>query len=305
MKRYIRYISASVNTDAIDKSLFDDTPFLPDTDVSYYNDFLNLKDLAYQQEAKNRTGEIVLMSPNEYFWECSQYGFPGGPVNVDHVIAGRRANSESINWLKSHLSNGGKFYLPYIDYAAHSQEGLHRMMVAGDTYGWDTKFPVLVVTAYDDEIERENQLFRDYIYFRDRDFGKICQQAEDDISDWYAPVPDNFEELLRSKVVEIANDYEDGYDIDVSIQIDEVDNHHRVFVSLDRYFDYDSSDRNEGEVLWLEDMYDVNGVRQRTQSTDDSDAIFDELYENAIKEAEEQGIDLDDYDSIMNLLLKN
>lgn len=299
MKRYVRYILASVNIDAIDKSLFVGTPFLPDTDVSYYNDFLNLKDLEYQRKSKNRTGEIVMMSPNEYFRECSQSGFPSGPVNLDHVIKGRRANKESIRWLENHLAQGGKFYLPYINYASHSQEGLHRMMVVGDAYGWDTKFPVLVVTAYDDDVERENQLFREYLHFRDYIFDKICQQAEAEVGDWYGPVPDNFEEMLRHKVIEIASDYEDGYDIDVSVHVDEIEGDHRVLISLDRYFDYDSSDRNEGEVLWLENMYDVNGDRQK------SPTITDDNFDDILQQAEDRGIDLDDYDSIMKLLFKD
>ena len=92
---------------------------------------------------------------------------------------------------------------------------------------------------------------------------------------------------------------------DVSVQVNEIEGEHQVFISLDRYFDYDSSDRNEGEVLWLENMYDVNGVRQHIDSSNPTDDVFDELYDDVIREAEEQGIDPDDYDSIMSLLLKH
>ena len=299
MKRYVRYILATSEFDIVDSTLFTNTPFVPDTDVPYYNEFLNSKELNYKQRAKNRTGEIVLMSPTEYFNECSQHGFSIGPVDVNHVIQGRRADKESIQWLENHMKQGGKFYLPYIDYAAHSQEGLHRMMVAGDLYGWDTKFPVLVVTVYDEDVERENQLFQDYLDFRDHDFKIICDMAADELSDWYGPVPDNFEEMLRHKVIEIASDYEDGYDIDVSVQVDEVEGDHRVFISLDRYFDYDSSDRYEGSTLWLENLYDVNGDCQKSPTTTDDN--FDDI----LRQAEDQGIDLDDYDSIMKLLFKD
>jgi hypothetical protein len=39
-----RYIYASIG---IDLSVFNGTPFKPDTDTSYYNNFLNANDLAY------------------------------------------------------------------------------------------------------------------------------------------------------------------------------------------------------------------------------------------------------------------
>lgn len=297
MKRYVRYILATSEFDIVDSTLFTNTPFVPDTDVPYYNEFLNSKELDYKQRAKNRTGKIVLMSPTEYFNECSQHGFSNGPVDVNHVIQGRRADKESIQWLENHMKQGGKFYLPYIDYAAHSQEGLHRMMVAGDLYGWDTKFPVLVVTVYDEDVERENQLFQDYLDFRDHDFREICQEAENELSDWYGPVPDNFETLLHNKVIEIAKEHD--ADIDVTVKTSEVEDHHRVDIFIDRYFDYDSSDRYEGSTLWLENMYDVKGERSsRTYSQAD---LSDADYEAAAA----AGVDFSDYDSIVNYLLSN
>ena len=38
-----------------------------------------------------------------------------------------------------------KFPLPYLNIATKQQEGRHRMYVAGELFGWDTRFPVLVV----------------------------------------------------------------------------------------------------------------------------------------------------------------
>lgn len=56
MMQYIR-ADASANT------VFD----INDTHVGFYNNFLNPKDLKYMQESKNRTGEIVWMTPEEYY----------------------------------------------------------------------------------------------------------------------------------------------------------------------------------------------------------------------------------------------
>ena len=146
MKKYIKYISADTEVD-IDTSMFAGTPIVPHTGFSYYDDFLNSEELAYKQQAKNRTGEIVLMSPTEYYKECSLYGFDHR-VSLSYLMENRRANDETLEWLTNQLAQGNKFNLPYINYADRAQEGLHRMMVLGDLYGWDKKYPVLVVTSY-------------------------------------------------------------------------------------------------------------------------------------------------------------
>lgn len=41
-----------------------------------------------------------------------------------------------------------KFPLPYLNLADNAQEGRHRMAVAAELFGWNEKFPVLVVTKY-------------------------------------------------------------------------------------------------------------------------------------------------------------
>lgn len=280
MKRYIR---SAVDV-TIDTSMFAGTPFVCDTDTSYYNDFLNQKDLQYMQSAKNRTGEVVMMSPTEYFEECSQYGFPGGPVDVDHVIAGRRADTDSLNWLKNRLTQGEKFYLPYIDYAAHSQEGLHRMMVVGDKYGWDTKFPVLVVTAYDDEVEHQNQVFREYLSFRDHEFDKICEDAAAEyLYDWTG-YPDNSitEESMLSglsaAIVDYAKTYGDGYDIDVTVDAEETEDGHLLNIYITRFDDYDTSDRYEGHSMIFEEyMSSPHSYNTAPDNLDDIDSLLDHM----------------------------
>ena len=295
MKRYIHYIQSSTTVD-VDTSMFSGTPFVPDTDMPYYNQFLSKKNLAYMQSVKNLTGDIVLMSPNEYYAECVANIFHGRSSLEDVKLSRKSSSGPYAEYLDA-MRRGDKFPVPVLNYADDGQEGLHRMMVAGDLYGWDTKFPVLVVSVYDEDIERENQLFRDYLDFRDHEFKEICQEAEDELSDWYGPVPDNFETLLHNKVIEIAKAHD--ADIDVTVKMSEVDNYHRVDVFIDRYFDYDASDRYEGETLWLENMYDVKGDRSsRTYSQAD---LSDDDYEAAAA----AGVDFSDYDSIVNYLMSN
>lgn len=276
MKRYIRYINASEDVD-IDTSMFAGTPFVCDTDTSYYNDFLNTKKLQYMQDNKNRTGEIVMMSPTEYFEQCSKYGFSGGEVDVNHVMQGRRADTESLNWLQNHLDNGGKFYLPYINYADHCQEGLHRMMVVGDKYGWDKKFPVLLVTVYDSYVERQNKLFKEYLSFRDHDFEKLCENsAFEEFADWTG-IPDNRIETdimlsgLENRIIEDAKSYEDGYDIEVATEIEETDGVHLLHIYITGFDELDTSDRNEGCQLILEDYISTGNSIPQTDDLDDID----------------------------------
>lgn len=137
----------SVNTDV----------FKLDTDTSYYNNFLNEKDLAYMQKSKNRTGEVVYMTPSQYYEECATRIFD---TTVAELKRQRRANSEDITQYMNDMLAGDKFPLCYLNYADHGQEGLHRMMAAGEAFGWDTKFPVLIVRAVDDRVERLNQIWR-------------------------------------------------------------------------------------------------------------------------------------------------
>lgn len=129
-----------------------------DTDTSYYNNFLNQKDLAYMQKAKNRTGEVVYMTPAQYYQECADNIFED--VTVANLKLQRSSNSDFVERYKQAMLDGDKFPLCYLNYADNSQEGLHRMMAAGEAFGWDTKFPVLVVKAVDSRVEELNRVWR-------------------------------------------------------------------------------------------------------------------------------------------------
>lgn len=279
MKRYIK----STSEPFIDPSMFEGTPFHCDTGTSEYNDYLDPDNLKYKQQAKNRTGKIVMMTPNEYFEQCSKYGFPA-EVSIENIISGRRADTESLTWLENYLDSGNKFDLPYINYASRTQEGLHRMMVAGDRYGWDTKFPVLVVTAYDQDVERRNQMFRDYCDFRDHYFDKICDTAVyDELSNWTG-LPDNSVEtdimldILKDRIIECAKTYDpaEEFDIDVELQLDDDGSQHILNIYITQFDEYDTSDRYEGCQLILEDYISPSDTSQ-LDDLSDTDSILDDI----------------------------
>lgn len=251
MKRYIR---ATVSPDHV----FD----INDTKVSFYNNFLNDKDLKYMQENKNRTGEIVYMSPDDYFRECAEYVFNG--MSQQQLEDSRSANTEAIIEYTSAMKRGDVFPLPYINYADKSQEGLHRMMAAGDAFGWDTKFPVLVVTAVDEEREAYNQMFQRMRDYERHDFKKIVEQAVDELSDWDNMAPPDILTQLHDKVRQCAGSPQDPdieeNDIDVDVVARERNGSIELLVDL-VYFNGIEEDKNPFLTqvsVWLDDMYDLS-----------------------------------------------
>ncbi len=254
MKRYIKYICAS-EVD-VDVSMFAGTPFKPTTDTSYYDNFLNSSDLDYMQRAKNRTGEIVMMSPESYFENCANYGF-GKQVSAEDLKTQRRYDDALNEQYKKAMASGDKFPLCYLNRAEHSQEGLHRMMVAGDLYGWDTEFPVLVVDVYDQGVEDEKSTLQEIYDFKLHDFDGICRQAIYSIARKHSSPPDNFVDLLKKAVIKSAKSYDmdTAYDIDVEVDLDEVDGESRALVYLTRYFDYTLDGLYEPEELWLANYF--------------------------------------------------
>lgn len=134
------YKTAPVNgTDVVD---------LHKTGMSFYDDFLSKDEskLNYLRNNKNLDGKIVMMSPEEYFSACSKYAFGNNHPSVDTLKAQRRHDTNTLKHLQDVLTvYKKKFPMPMLNIAESGQEGLHRMMVIGDMFGWDHKVPVLVV----------------------------------------------------------------------------------------------------------------------------------------------------------------
>lgn len=193
------------------------------TGVSYYDDFLNSEGLKYLENNKNRTGEIVMMSPTEYYNECANNIFDS---TFDRLVNQRRHDKDTIEWMYDQIDSGNKMKLPYINYANSGQEGLHRMMALGDKFGWDSKFPVLVVTVYNSHAEDLSERYRylkkavdeavKYQYPRSKLIEYFKSQLDWELEDYLDEVP---EEVLLSEyddkmVVSLA-----GYEDDINIQI--------------------------------------------------------------------------------------
>lgn len=120
------------------------------TGSSYYNNFINNSYKgASCPHPKLLKGQIIKMSPAEYYDLCSKY-FCKKSIPVDILYRTRRKDTAKLQMLKKVLLvYKKKLCMPWLNKAEYTQEGLHRMMVIGDLYGWDYKVPVLVIDFAD------------------------------------------------------------------------------------------------------------------------------------------------------------
>lgn len=135
--------------------------FADRTGTSYYDDLFRNPD--YAQKQKNLDLEVQMMTPAEYYAICAESVFDN--ATVDGLKAQRKKDVRANNDIKEIVTKYHKrLFMPYINLANHQQEGLHRMMLAGELFGWDTEFPVLVIDWHDyerhEEEERSQKLFK-------------------------------------------------------------------------------------------------------------------------------------------------
>lgn len=225
-----------------------------DTHVGYYNNFLNPTDLKYMQESKNRTGEIIMMTPEEYYEACSKIF----NQSVNDLKYQRSSNADAILKYTMDMLNGDVFPLPYVNFADKSQEGLHRMMAAGDAFGWDEEFPVLVVTAYDNERFERDKQFESMREFERFDFKQVVQSAQEDLSIWESePPPDILTQMKDMVEQKTLSDY--GVSITVEVECKEVSGGIRLYIYLINYNEVEE-ERNaySTQWVWLDDMFDMS-----------------------------------------------
>ena len=138
------YNSNVYNTgDVKGKEIFDTSK----TGMSFYNDFLNPEDKRCMETHKGLTGEIRYLTPREYFQGCEEiFG-----IDADQQIKSiKETDLSEINMLKDIITEKKKqFPMTYLNFSKKEgqggQEGRHRMIAGAELFGWDEKFPVLVV----------------------------------------------------------------------------------------------------------------------------------------------------------------
>lgn len=230
------------------------------TGMSYYDDFLSndSKIINYLKDKKNLKGDIVLMSPKEYFEECAEYGFPGGRRSYHELISQRRRDTKTL----THLENVLKIYkkrfpMPVLNKADNAQEGLHRMMVVGDLFGWDHKVPVLVVDYEDKQLAFEVS--------KKQRIQRIEYNIKKAVHETLLYKFSNIEELKQQLQWELDKQFDyNGDDISVPVDFDltTVDDSFVISIGAAKYeFDYD----------------DVQFVNPSEDNIDTDDIDFDDI----------------------------
>ena len=210
--KYTDYGTGKVTSD----NIFDSKTHVPFYDQLFTNP-------EYMAEEENLKGHIEMMSPKEYFEECATKIFRNS--SVESLKRSRAADPRVLEEIREIIVKYKRqVFLPYINYAEQNQEGLHRMLVAAELFGWDHKFPVLVIEWADEERARriaqqkeENRIRR---YIRDAIIDTVRYTFAD---------MDEFEEQLRA---ELDRNFENYLDTTVeSLKIEQRDDLTIVYVN--------------------------------------------------------------------------
>ena len=133
---------------------------------------------------------IVQMSPKEYFEACAE----GFGSTFSNQITSVKSDVDILQHLADVIQKYKvRFPITYLDYSYNrfNQEGRHRMYVAGELFGWDTKHPVMIIRTTDEATKaREEEIISRYIdkaLYRTKqyefvDLDDIKQQFEHDIN---------------------------------------------------------------------------------------------------------------------------
>lgn len=249
-QEFYDYKTAPVNgSDVVD---------LNHTGMSFYDQFIqnNTADIQYLRDKKNLKGDVVMMSPEEYYQACSEYGFPGSHPSVETLKRQRYMDKNTLNHLKNVLTvYKKKFPMPMLNKAENGQEGLHRMLVIGDMFGWDHKVPVLVVDWVDKQ--------RAYDEAKRARITKIENKLSRAIDDTLHYSFKNIEEVEDQLQWALDKEFEYSDEIETPVKFVLTQDKDKVIVSVGEAtveFDYEDinfTDSNDNEDFDIDDIEDV------------------------------------------------
>ena len=147
----------------------------------------------------NESKRLVNMSPNDYFKFVShQVG-----TTPERLMEQRQrvSNELSVDEIRKKMREGVKFDTPWLrlmdrgepgDVNPYWQEGLHRMLAAGQEYGMDTKFPTYIAYENDPWNEIDTLSMDDFIkHYDDKRLDRYNKrknaelQEEENNKQWY------------------------------------------------------------------------------------------------------------------------
>lgn len=256
----------------IGDDIFDDY-----THSSFYDDLI--KDPEYMSKHYNLKGDVVMMTPNEYFKECAEKVFN---TSVSSLRKQREIDEFTLQEIEDLIVKYKRqVFLPYINYAEKSQEGLHRMYVAGELFGWNHKFPVLAINWVDEEKHKKAE--------HDRYINRVQNKVESAFNkctryEEYSSY-DDFEDCLQYALdseFEFSDDIKTPVDFDFDIDGDNaiitIDDIETVLDShLIKIVESDEEDEED-------DYQDLNDISDDVLLDDDSfNALIDSILKKNIK----------------------
>lgn len=177
--KYSDYGTGHVTSD----NIFDDRVHVP-----FYDQLFTRP--KYMAKEENLKGHIEMMSPKEYYEECANKIFN---CSVESLVNGRKRDAVINDEIKEIIVKYKRqVFLPYLNYAEQNQEGLHRMLVAAELFGWDHKFPVLIIEHYDEELAQQRAKEK-----HDAEIRRYIKRAVDRALDYNYTDLDDFKDNLK------------------------------------------------------------------------------------------------------------
>ena len=237
-----------------------------------WKDLLLGNDVDYYKNKKNLVGEIVQMSPQEYYEACADMfsSKKHKKVTANDLKQQREYDKKTLDYLKTVITDKKKkFPIAVLDLSYYpGQEGLHRMMVAGDLFGWDTKFPVLVIKTYDQE--KQKRIERNYAQNK---FNDNVEKAIRYLDGWEFYDYDEFYDELMRKLEDYIGSSDiilstEGNTLEISMYNDDIDDTLIYNYDLNNVKIIKDEDDDEIEEIDVDDYLDLDDL------TDD-DIILD------------------------------
>lgn len=195
---------------------------------SIINNPFNIHSVSQQKGKKNPSAffgfshRLVNMSPNDYFkFVASQSN-----TTPEKLMENRQnvANEMTVDDMRSKMREGVKFDTPWLrlldsgekgTVSPYWQEGLHRMLAAGQEYGMDTKFPTYIAYENDPWNEIDTLSMDDFIkHYDDTRLSRYnkrkqveLQEQEDDNEYWKKEAASHFKLPVESITQEHIDKY--------------------------------------------------------------------------------------------------
>ena len=244
-----RIYSSDYGTGTIINNQYFDTS---KNETSKYTDYLR------EPEKTNKyfktTSSIQMLTPREYFNECAKIFDSTFEKQYRQI----KEDSDIINELKNVILKERKqFPITVLNYAENQQEGRHRMFTLGELFGWDKKYPVLIINETEEgaEYKLQNKILHGlnkltdkalkFTYSDYNDFIDSLKYYLDDLSD-YAEYKD-LDIILTKKpsvIIQVDN-------IRYEIEEDEIDIDPNKEDDLEDLLTIDDLTDKEKEILGI------------------------------------------------------